>query len=314
MEKYVHSEVRLASSYGGSVPPIIVAHALHAVVPAARSATYMAIEGRGKLAGRPRKWEADVADIRFNGAAPSHNEMVLRFAAPRLGMAAPHLYEQRDFWRSPPTQDTTPIDLLINAISEVSKENRDSDSFDQGVLRDIGRFSRVVEKDDIRLAFTKRIPHDHKVEVTSATIEHVRSLSRATPAPHAIRLVGALDMIRASTQGFALQLDDGSEFSGIYEGGDISELKALFKSRVLVNGMLVYRPSGKPLRIDATRVILASGESSLWTRLPPPPDKLIGVHQLRRPQMGKTGIRNIVGRWPSNESDDEVEDKLISLS
>src|SRR5215217_4724082 len=125
MDKLVHSEVHLASSYGGSVPPIIVAHALHAIVPAARSATFMAIQGRGKLSGRPRKWEYEVADIRFNGAMPSKNEMVLKFAAPSLGTAAPHLYEQHDFWRSPPAQDATPIDLLINAISEISKENRE---------------------------------------------------------------------------------------------------------------------------------------------------------------------------------------------
>src|SRR5207249_948989 len=161
---------------------------------------------------RPRKWASEVGDIRFNGAAPLKNEMVLKFAAPRLGIAAPHLYEQRDFWRAPPDKETTPIDLLVNAISEVSKENRDSDAFDQGVLRDIARFRNVVENDDIRLTFMNSIPNHKKIELTSATIEHVRSLSRATPSTHAVRLVGMLDMIRASTQGFALQLDDGSEF------------------------------------------------------------------------------------------------------
>jgi len=43
-------------------------------------------------------------------------------------------------------------------------------------------------------------------------------------------------MIRASTQGFALKLDDGTEVAGIYEKGEIAELQPLFRKRVSVNG------------------------------------------------------------------------------
>src|SRR5215208_4010522 len=95
MDGYAIREVRLTSSHGSSVPPMIVADALHAIVPVARSSTFMAIEGRGRITGRPRSWTSDVVDIRFQGAKPENNEMVLKFAAPRLREAAPHLYEQK---------------------------------------------------------------------------------------------------------------------------------------------------------------------------------------------------------------------------
>jgi hypothetical protein len=315
MDMQVQREIRLASSYGDSLPPIVVAQTLHAIVPAARSATFMAIEGRGRLgSGRPPKWATDVADIRFRDAIPVQNVMVLRFVVPRLGQAAPHLYEQRDFWRDPPPQDTTSIDLLEAVIRDVAAENRDSDTFDQSVLRDVQRFGKVVESGDISLAFTAPGQSKRPTEITRKTMEHVKALNRVTPIPHQVRIVGTLDMIRASTQGFGLKLDDGSELAGIYEHGGISDLEPLFRKRVVVNGNLVYRPSGRPLRLDATRLRIADGESSLWSRLPGSPVEKFDVGELRQPQTKKSGVGAILGQWPGDEDDKEIGEKLNSLS
>jgi hypothetical protein len=315
MDTHVQREIRLSSSYGDSLPPTIVAHALHAIVPAARSATFMAIEGRGKLGGgRPPKWATEVADIRFRNASPVQDVMVLRFVAPQLGQAAPHLYKQRDFWREPPPQEATSIDLLEAVVRDVSAENRDSDTFDQSVLRDIQRFGKVVERGDVSLAFAIFGQSKRPTEITRTTIEHVKALNRVTPVPHQVRVVGTLDMIRASTQGFGLKLDDGSELAGIYEQGDIAELQPLFRRRVVVNGNLVYRPSGRPLRLDATRLRLANGESSLWSRLPSSPIEKLDVRHLRQLQTKKTGVGAILGQWPGDESDEEISEKLNVLS
>jgi hypothetical protein len=314
MDKYAQREIRLAGSFGGSLPPIIVANALHAIVPAARSSTFMAIEGRGRLSGRPPKWATDVADIRFRGAAAAQNEMVLKFVAPRIGEAAPHLYKQRDFWRAPPPEGATSIDLLVDVIRDVSAENRDSDTFDQSVLRDIERFGKIFGEGEISVALDGSGPDETSIEITKATIDHVRSLTRSTPVSHQVRVVGTLDMIRASTQGFALKLDDGSEIAGIYDKGEIADLQPLFRKRVSVNGTLVYRPSGRPLRIDAMHLKLAESESSLWSRLPTPPHERLNIYQLRQPQSKRTGVGAIIGRWPGDESDEEVADKLTMLS
>lgn len=304
----------LPGPFGESVPPVIVANALNAIVPAARSSTFMAIEGRGRLSGRPPRWANDVADIRFRGATPARHEMILKFIAPRIGKAAPHLYKQRDFWRAPPPEEATCVDLLVGVIKDVSIENRDSDTFDQSVLRDIARFEKIFTLGEIGVALSGPGGDEARIEITKATIDHVRSLTRATPVPHQVRVVGTLDMIRASTQGFALKLDDGTEVAGIYEKGEIAELQPLFRKRVSVNGTLVYRPSGRPLRIDATLVKLAESESSLWSRLPASPHEHLNVYQLRQPQSKRTGIGALIGRWPSDESDEEVAEKLTTLS
>jgi hypothetical protein len=81
-----------------------------------------------------------------------------------------------------------------------------------------------------------------------------------------------------------------------------------------VNGNLVYRPSGRPLRLDATRLRIADGESSLWSRLPGSPVEKFDVGELRQPQTKKSGVGAILGQWPGDEDDKEIGEKLNSLS
>ena len=51
-----------------------------------------------------------------------------------------------------------------------------------------------------------------------------------------VRVVGTLDMLRASTQKFALRLDDGQEVRGVLVSGSIVDAAARMNSRALVLG------------------------------------------------------------------------------
>ena len=312
MNDPLQNEIRLSGSFGSSVPPEVVAGTLRAVMPAIRSSTYMAIEGRGRLSGRRPKWASDVTDVRFCGANPDRNEMVLTFYAPNFGEAAPHLYSQRDFWRAPPPMEATAFEMLVNSLQDVALQNLDSEKYDQSVLGDIARFNKVLAEGDLRIQISGV---KQGAEISKKTIDQVRSLSRSMPVPHQVRIVGMLDMIRASTQGFALKLDDGSEISGIYANENIADLQPLFRQRVVVNGALIYRPSGRPLRIDATHIRLsASPESAFWSQLPTPVQVIDNVRQLHQPQSRKSGVSAVIGRWPSDESDEKIAAELLRIS
>lgn len=315
MADVVEQQIRLATRYGARLPPELVQHVLGAVVPAARAATVMAVEGRGVLPGRRPYWVGAMSDIRFRAATAERDELVLMFEAPCLAAAAPHLYAQRDFWREPPEKDATALDLLSQVVADVGADNRDSDSYDGHVLRTLARFGRVfADSADARIALCGRMAHPARTELTARTVDQAHALTGATPPPRALRLVGTLDMIRESTQGFAIRLEDGGELSGIHSGS-MAELAPLFGRRVLVHGRLIYRPSGRALRIDAERLEAADDSpNSLWTRLPePPPGRSLAV-TLRRPQTPRTGIAALIGGWPGDETDEEIRERLDVLS
>jgi hypothetical protein len=117
-------------------------------------------------------------------------------------------------------------------------------------------------------------------------------------------------MLWKSRQGFLLELDDGEKVGGILVAGDIAALTGLFNRRVLVHGRAVYRPSGRLLRLDAELIEDGSDVPSLWSRIPPPRGRPLGARQLVQPQTPTSGVGAIFGKWPGDETEEQILEAL----
>lgn len=157
-------------------------------------------------------------------------------------------------------------------------------------------------QDETRAIFDRRV------------VESARGLSRLTPQPRQVRVTGVLDMLRASTQTFAIELQNGETVRGTFLHGEIETLKDLFKQNVTVLGKAVFRPSGHLLRIDADELFPAEQQDSFFSRIPAPiPRKLESAQQYKGVQQTQ-GIAAIFGKWPGNETDDEISEALNEIS
>jgi hypothetical protein len=266
------------------------------------------------MPGRRPEWLDRAADIRFTGHA-GNGEAILNFEAPTLGEAAQELYRQQELWPTRPDADDTGFDLLGDVLSEVAAHNADSERFDLPLLRRIERFGKVLDGPYRQIAvISRRHATSHPAPISAETIETARSFYQSTPSPRQVRVVGRLDMLRASTQTFALRLDDGQEIRGVLPEGSIEDVKPLLNRRVLVLGRAVYRVSGRLLRVDAARVLAGERESSIWSRMPEPGTAKVDTSRLRRPQGPRSGMAAIMGHWPGDESDEAIEAALEKLS
>ncbi|XYI04294.1 hypothetical protein ACMHYB_58455 [Sorangium sp. So ce1128] len=130
-----------------------------------------------------------------------------------------------------------------------------------------------------------------------------------------MRIAGLLDMVRVSTQSFAIKLDDGEEIRGVLTGGSVDAAGVLLNRRVLVHGRAVYRPSGRILRLDAERIEDGEGVSGFWSKVPKPIfGRRFDPRALYRPQTATTGVNAIFGKWPGDETDEEFDQAIKELS
>lgn len=271
--------------------------------------------GRSTGVGRRSAWLAAASDIRFvdysgNGAT------VLHFEAPTLGDAAPDLYQQGELWPTRPDPQFTGFDLLAEVIGEISAGNRDSDAFDRPLLGQVQRFGPVFDRHINRLTLDELAWRPSRPPaVDSALVHAAAELRAATPQPRRVRVVGVLDMLWESRQSFSLRLSgEPNEVRGVFIEGEVTAHKDLLGRQVVVDGKAVYRPSGRVLRVDAEHVSPADGEAAIWSTLPPP---LVssGVALLaRQRQTPQTGVNAIIGRWPGDETDEEIEEALERVS
>jgi len=301
--------------YGRRLPPQALGHALTAIPTIVRQSVSMAFRGRSGVRGPCPRWLKAASDLRFIDHT-GEDDSVLAFEAPTLGEAAPELYEQQEFpWSSRPDPGETGLDLLGDVVLDVAAHNEDSDRFDKSLLGNLAGFKKVLDGyfREIRLDMHRQGSTVPAV-ISPEVILTAREFRAATPLPQRVRVVGTLDMVRASTQSFALRLDDRQEVRGVLVSGSVVEAAAQLNRRVLVLGRAVYRASGRLLRIDADEITATEDDSSIWSRVPAPRRRKLDLSEYRKPQGPKSGMSAILGRWPGDETDEEIREALERLS
>lgn len=304
--------------YGRKLPPHHLG-VLFAELPLAiRASVSMAFRNRSQVQGRRPGWLERAADVRFVDHQ-GNGESVLYFEAPRLGDAAPDVYAQHSLFPEAddrPAEEDTAFDLLGDVLEDVAQRNSDSGHYDPSLLHRISQFKRVFKKGPFsEIDFTsRRFPSESPACLTPALVESAQLLLDGTPSPQRVRIVGELDGLVASTQRFSVLLDTGEKAVGVFAEEQVDALQRLWRKRVLILGTAVYRASGRLLRIDAEAVRPGENEPAIFSRMPSPPNIKIDLSKLRKPQGPKSGISAIVGKWPGDETEEEITAILEELS
>ena len=206
----------------------------------------------------------------------------------------------------------TGLDLLMGVVRDIDTVQADSDVFDPQLLSQVAKFKHFFKDGPFtgfRIAVSTTDAQSDVV-VTRTTIENSLRLCGRTPTPQRVRLVGNLDGLEASTQRFSLLLDSGERVTGVYLEDISDRLRPLWQKRVLVLGTSVFRASGNLLRVEAESIEDGSNASSLFSTPPIAGNSRLDSNRLRRPQGTRSGMSAIMGRWPSDETEEEIAQAL----
>jgi hypothetical protein len=271
---------------------------------------------RSKTPGKQPAWLKRASDLRFTGHG-GNGVTHLQFELPTLQDAANEIYQQQDLFETGrPAGELTGLDLLLRVIRDIDALQADSDAFDPQLLHQVARFRRFFKASPFcgfRIA-TSETETAGEVRVTRTTTDNSDRLYCRTPAPQRVRLVGQLDGLEASTQRFSLLLDAGERVAGVYPEGLSDRLQELWRKRVLVLGTSVFRASGNLLRVEAELIDDGANASPLFSTPPVASKNRLDASRLRKPQGPRSGMAAIMGRWPGDETEEEIEQALERVS
>jgi len=230
---------------------------------------------------------------------------------PTLLEAAPALFGQQELFEPINSSDSA-FDVMEQTLRAAVAGRADSNLFDQPLLSTFRRFDRILGAGFSSIQLSNE--EVAEVVVDCESLAAVDRLIRTTPEPQRTRVSGTLDTIRHSDRMFTLLMEQGKAVKGIAEGVAAEQLAGLFGQRVVVAGTAVFRPSGSLLRIEADAIDGAGLDAAVWARMPAPLFRGLDAAALRQPQGMRSGVNAIIGRWPGEESDEEVAAALRSLS
>lgn len=279
------------------------------LIDGAQGALRLRLEGRSRSRGAAPKWLRDAA--RFEVLGFQEGSTVVALEAPSIREAQPGLFAQGHLFQEF-DPDLSSLQLFEESLGEALSGHSDSDLFDQPLLGVILTANRILRSGVEKIEL--REPGAAGVCLDSDHLQRVEHLIRQTPPDQRIRLAGRLDTIRHSDRMFTLILDDGQSIRGLAESVDPAQLAALFGQRAVVSGKAVFRPSGSVLRVEIDLLEPAGAGSAGWSQMPRPALGRLDPRPRPAPQGPRSGVNKIFGRWPGEESEEEVSRALEALS
>jgi hypothetical protein len=283
-------------------------HTLQAARDAARLKTVRA----SRVKGRPfqflhKIWDLDQAPW----TETDKGETLLIFRAPTLEQAAPKLFEQESLFSEDRLQpDWTVFDLLGQVVFEVQRSPSQDLRMDFGMLKSVHAYNASVKKGLDAATFEFRSDRKGTALINAPLIQKATDALLRTPEPRRIRIVGKLNMLRMSDRLFELNLSDGTRLRGIWTPDAVS-LRELLGEDVLMEGEAAFRVNGDVLSLQAAAARVASEADAGFKRRP-----IVSSADVRLKLLstGNGAFQSIVGKWPGEESDAEIEELLAAIS
>ncbi|MBI1825136.1 MAG: hypothetical protein HY287_14335 [Planctomycetes bacterium] len=276
----------------------------------------MAFHHASRLRGRPPEWLQRATDIRFIEQNKADDETTkLFFEAPKFGDAAEEVYREGQLFGQQPDQGDTGFDLLGDMLHDIANRTRDSERFDPPLLGCFRKLEHPVFDRGIASITIQghRLPTTRPPRIDHKLTELAVSLRKETPRSARVRVTGNLDMIRHSDQVFELIVGTGERIRGAWVGGDAAVLGQLWRQQVVIDGVAVFRPSGALLRVDTEGLQKAVKSDDFFSKVPTAAARSFDPKRMRRTQSSTTGANAVFGKWPGDESEEQLLAALKEL-
>jgi hypothetical protein len=279
------------------------------VLTSAQQAVRLRAEGRGSVSGPLPAWLERASAVDLVALEAGSTQVILE--APTLAEAVPDRFAQGDFFSALDPNETA-IDVLEESLDDALAENATSERFDGALVKSFAAFGKLFRHGIDGLEFDGK----SKIRVDAAGLNRLERLQQKIPADQRVMIVGKIEMLRHTGRMFTVRVEDGTELRGVVASDRISteDLSRVWGHMARVSGWAKYRTSGDVLRIEADAIEAAEDGLSVLSRVPTSLLPALDLRSLHKAQGPRSGVSAVMGRWPGDETDDEVDELLTELS
>lgn len=297
--------------------PEATGRVLASLAPAVRASSEVMFRGLAGKRGRRPDWlnkanDFGLVEIDFLG----DEEARLHITAPRYGDIgeSPYNEPQAQLFGSTvdrlPSATDTAFDTFADVLTDIRNDREDSDRFDSTLLDRIGKLRTAHRSGVSEMEIAGDRISNREGAITRLIVETADRWRNTTPAPRKVRVCGELHMIEFARQVFSVQLEDGAKVRGVWLGDSIDPLRALGGEKVVFSGTAVFRPSGLVLRVETDRIERATEADAFFSEMPKASPRTVRLEQEIAAQQTRGGIAAVFGKWPGDETPEEL-DRLL---
>jgi len=252
----------------------------------------------------------------FNITGLNKGSTILQLEAPTFAESAPEIVQQLDLWNIPLKPSLKPKDTAISVISksihDAIKGNVESEYYDRGVLESFLSFGALLKEHvtDIQIECPSR--PTEKFTISDRELDRISKIEAETPEPKAIVVSGIFNSIEHTPKRFELVLQDGHKIRGFAESSyiDTEDMRDLWGKKATVKGLAHFRPNGIARSIEAEVIKPFESGEELFETMPRNRINNSLLHKLKTGQGYRNPLKEVWGKWPGDESIEEILDVL----
>lgn len=208
-------------------------------------------------------------------------------------------------------QPLTSLDYFQQTIRLLSDRHGNSIYYDRSLIRQLKKFLASLKQSQASVEFML----DYPLCLTAENFELFSQIESAIPKSNHVRIGGYIRRFQPITHSCVLSLADDQMIQINLDRRLSHSLENLLHRPAIIEGMAHYMANEKLLRVDAHSIFpVAETEMLLWSQYPKPLYGSFNVQELHVPQTPETGLGAIFGKWPGNETDEEIQAYLEELS
>lgn len=271
----------------------------------------LAIEGNSLKKGQLPQWLKEAVDFSITNIGKGST--TLSIEAPELSEVAAEQINQQNLWINLPEPNDTALTIWANSFEEATTEKYESEMYDKGLLTSFISFKDFIDKyaQSIELdsQFDRKIK---KLKIDSNQIDRVQRLTAAIPESRKIILSGFIDVIEHFAGRFKLNLENGEKIQGEIDRGNLGLeiMRDYWGKKVTVRGMADYKPNGKIRFIKADLIKPFEESEKLFEEYMMFEEPREIVYQITKNKPDVSPLKEIWGKWPSEESIKEILSEL----
>ncbi len=278
----------------------------------AERALRLAIEGQSVKKGPAPAWLSKSTDFILAGIQKGSTALVVDAAT--LGEVAHDQISQMDFWHTPPKASDTALTILSQSLHEASAEILESERYDTGVLDALLNLRQPLRDNGISIKLTSDKRPDESFVLDRVAFNTMQKIKQATPEPHAVLVSGFFDAIEHSRRLFQLAMKNGETIRGKIDESlvDLEHMRKLWGQQVTIKGILHYNASGRPRFLEAQAINASQAGDELFEAIDVSQSPSQIWRQAKAEMAGRDVVAEIWGKWPGDESIEELLDMLKS--
>ncbi len=310
MSKYKRHTIKLKGfqTENGKIPFSLLKGLGEQLTRLAESTLLSYVEGSSKIKrGKTPEWLSSA--IEFNLTGIRKGSTVLDIESPILSENIGNIQLPifQDF-ESTKLKETSALDLSFFAYEQALKNQEESYLLDKNLLKEITKLNRILQSDKAEIVFES---NGTKLEITRDTLSEIKVLEEKTPPSIKAKITGKLDVLQHSKSQLELVTEGKKIRAKLSEKLNFDDVFQLFGEEVSISGEANFNPAGKITSFEIQAIKKAESEDEYFRNLPQPIFKEFDLKRIVEAKGYRgSNIDKVMGKWPGDESTDELLELL----